>query len=157
MGRRGTHRGDEDEADDARVCNSGRRGRRGGEREALGDVGARREYGRQAKRRWARAGPPGSGGGNHPRAQHAGDARGRLGRPRTGGGWATRGGGGAAVGWVARSGGGKRREKGGFPFNLFSKCMISQIHPTNKIDAWSGMVQQPKDLTLGFYFHKMSS
>jgi hypothetical protein len=38
-----------------------------------------------------------------------------------------------------------------------SKCMISQIHPTNKIDAWSGMVQQPKDLTLGFYFHKMSS
>jgi hypothetical protein len=27
--------------------------------------------------------------------------------------------------------------------------MISPIHPTNKIDAWSGMMQQPKDLTLG--------
>jgi hypothetical protein len=57
-----------------------------------------------------------------------------------------------------RGGGGKRREKGFFShFNLFSKCTISQIHPTNKINAWSGMVQQPKDLTLGFYLHKMSS
>jgi hypothetical protein len=86
------------------------------------------------------------------------------------GGWAAAArGGGAAAGWAAEPGwathlvgprawlGRKesgRGEKGKkkrflFPFNLFSKCMISQIHPTNKIDAWSSMVQQPKDLTLG--------
>jgi hypothetical protein len=65
--------------------------------------------------------------------------------------------GGAAAGWAARRRGEKGREKC-FPlFNLFSKCMISQIHPTNKIDAWSGMVQQPKDLTLWFFLHKMPS
>jgi hypothetical protein len=29
----------------------------------MSDVGGRREQGRRAKRRWARAGPPGSGGG----------------------------------------------------------------------------------------------
>jgi hypothetical protein len=41
--------------------------------------------------------------------------------------------------------GGREREK--FPFFiLFSKCMISPIHSTTKINAWSGMVQQPKDL-----------
>jgi hypothetical protein len=34
---------------------------------------------------------------------------------------------------------------------------VSQIHSTNKIDAWSGMVQQPRDLTLGFYLHRISS
>jgi hypothetical protein len=73
-------------------------------------------------------------------------------------GWATRGQGEAAAGphaWLDRKERG-REEKGKmvFPFsNLFSKCMISQIHSTNKIDAWSGMVQQP----LGFYLHKMSS
>jgi hypothetical protein len=35
--------------------------------------------------------------------------------------------------------------------------MLSQIHSTNKIDAWTGMVQQPKDLTLGFYLHEIPS
>jgi hypothetical protein len=64
--------------------------------------------------------------------------------------------------WAARRGEGeggkeKRNKRFLFLFNLFSKCMISQIHPTNKINAWSGMVQQPKDLTLGFCLHKMPS
>jgi hypothetical protein len=48
----------------------------------------------------------------------------------------------------------KRREKERVfsHFNLFSKSMFLQIQSTNKIDAWTGMVQQPKYLTLGFTY-----
>jgi hypothetical protein len=68
--------------------------------------------------------------------------------------------------WAARGGntdprrrGEKEKGKGkGFShFNLFSKSMFSQIQSTSKIDAWTGMVQQPKDLTLGFYLHEVLS
>jgi hypothetical protein len=52
--------------------------------------------------------------------------------------WATRGGG--SRGWATRRGEEREGKKGFSLFNLFSKCMISQIHSTNKIDAWSGMV-----------------
>jgi hypothetical protein len=79
-----------------------------------------------------------------------GGALGRLGRAPRGrlrkeGGWATRGEGEAAAGpraWLGRKERGiDEKGKRVFPFsNLFSKCMISQIHSTNKIDAWSGMV-----------------
>jgi hypothetical protein len=50
---------------------------------------------------------------------------------------------------------GGSRPKGGegiSHFNLFSKSMFSQIQSINKIDAWTGMVQQPKDLILGFTY-----
>jgi hypothetical protein len=35
--------------------------------------------------------------------------------------------------------------------------MLSHIHSTNKINAWTGMVQQTKDLILGFYLHEVLS
>jgi hypothetical protein len=75
-----------------------------------------------------------------------------------------RGGGGAGEGQGAPDGSyeGKRRPKGeggeregkkGFShFNLFSKSMFSQIQSTNKRYAWTGMMQQPKGLTLGFTY-----
>jgi hypothetical protein len=53
-----------------------------------------------------------------------------------------------------REGGEKDKGKGkGFShFNLFSKSMFSQIQSTNKRYAWTSIVQQPKDLTLGFTY-----
>jgi hypothetical protein len=51
-----------------------------------------------------------------------------------------------------RERGRKRREKGFSHFNLFSKSMFSQIQSTNKRYAWTGMMQQPKGLTLGFTY-----
>jgi hypothetical protein len=108
---------------------------------------------------WGRLGRAGGGGSARPRHDAELD-REPASRPRRGGG--TRGPrekGGRAR-WAARGGntpkreGRKRREKEKVfsNFNLFSKSMFSQIQSTNKIDAWTGMVQQPKDLTLGFTY-----
>jgi hypothetical protein len=46
----------------------------------------------------------------------------------------------------------KGKGKGFSHFNLISKSMFSQIQSINKIYAWTDMVQQPKDLTLGFTY-----
>jgi hypothetical protein len=52
-----------------------------------------------------------------------------------------------------RERGEKEKGKKGFShFNLFSKSMFSQIQSTNKRYAWTGMMQQPKGLTLGFTY-----
>jgi hypothetical protein len=82
------------------------------------------------------------------RPRRRGGARG----PREKGGrarWASRG----ETPAQGREGGKRREKERGFShFNLFSKSMFSQIQSPNKIYAWTDMVQQPKDLTLGFTY-----
>jgi hypothetical protein len=163
-GGREVHRGGEDDVEGAipvgdEVEEEGERAARG-RRETCARVRGEREvvWGGGGADGWAPQG--GGGGSNRPRGGgqaapggawlgRAPAQEGERGKP-----WLGRVPGCAAPGRGERGRKGKRFSPSP---NLFSKCMISPIHSTTKINAWSSMVQQPKDLTLGFYLHEMSS
>jgi hypothetical protein len=94
------------------------------------------------------------GGAGHarPRARLGRGHDAELGRARGRGGWAARG-----KETPAQEREGEEKGKRVFPFLIYflDAYVTNSLNKQNRCMA--GMVQQPKDLTLAFYLHKMSS